>query len=77
MRTADRQLLRAELDRHIEADCGQTLCQQEFVAPLGNVGTDLSPDVAGIGEDILGSASRANQLACPLLAYARHSGNVV
>ena len=77
MWAANCELLGAELDGYIEANCRQALCQEQLIAPIGDVATHLAADFVGIGEDILGLTPRSDQLASSLLADAGNARDIV
>ena len=77
MRFAHREILLAEVDRHVEADGRQALGQAQVVGPGGDLLTLLARDAVDVRQDVLHRAPLLHQLAGALLADARHAGNVV
>ena len=77
MRFADREVLLAEGDRHVEANGRQALGQTQVVGPLGDLLALFSLDFRNVVEDVLDRSPLLHQLAGALFADARHAGDVV
>ena len=74
---ADREILLAEGDRHIEAYGRQTLGQTQVVGPLSDLLALFSLDFRNVVEDVLDRSPLLDQLAGALFADARHAGDIV
>ena len=77
MGIADREVLLAELDRHVETNGRQALGQPQVVGPLGDLLALLALDLRNVVEDVLDRSPLLHQFAGALFADARHAGDVV
>ncbi len=77
MRVANREVLLAEGDRHVEADGRQALGQPQVVGPPGDLLALLSVNFADILQNVFHRSPLPDQFAGDLLADARDAGNIV
>ena len=77
MRVANREVLLAERDRHVEADGRQALGQPQVVGPPGDLLTLFTLDFRDVIEDVFHGSPLPDQFAGDLLADARDAGNIV
>ena len=77
MRVANREVLLAERDRHVEADGRQALGQPQVVGPPGDLLALLSGNFADILQNVFHRSPLPDQFAGDLLADARDAGNIV
>ena len=77
MRVANREVLLAEGDRHVEADGRQALGQPQVVGPPGDLLALLSGNFADILQNVFHRSPLPDQFAGDLLADARDAGNIV
>ena len=77
MRVANREVLLAEGDRHVEADGRQALGQPQVVGPPGDLLALLPGNFADILQNVFHRSPLPDQFAGDLLADARDAGNIV
>ena len=77
MRVANREVLLAVGDRHVEADGRQALGQPQVVGPPGDLLALLSGNFADILQNVFHRSPLPDQFAGDLLADARDAGNIV
>ena len=77
MRIANREVLLAEGDRHVEADGRQALGQPQVVGPSGDLLALLPGNFGDVFQDVFHRSPLPDQFAGALLADTRDAGNVV